>query len=192
MKKILWIDVETTDSDTKRGGGIHQISYILEVGGKVVCEREFKMHPFKNDLINAKSLAVCKLTYDDILKYPHPTEAFKQLVNDIAPYKKVVLGGFNNSIFDNPYFQSWWFKCTNDLGRREINLIDYIHFDALDVRVLAVNHFLEQRDEIKSFKLMDVARLVGIEVDEEKLHDAKYDIELTRDIYYRITNAQAK
>ena len=192
MKKILWIDVETTDSDTKRGGGIHQLSYILEVDGKIICKRDFKMHPFKNDLKNAKSLAVCNVTYDDILKYPAPTEAFKQLVNDIAPYKKVVLGSFNGAIFDNPYFQSWWFKCVNDLNRRDINLIDYIHFDALDVRVLAVNHFLDSRDEIKSFKLMDVARLFDIEVEEAKLHDATYDIHLTREIYYKINVTPTK
>jgi hypothetical protein len=33
---------------------------------------------------------------------------------------------------------------------------------------------------------MTVAKTMGIEIDENKLHDATYDIELTRDIFYRI------
>lgn len=36
-------------------------------------------------------------------------------------------------------------------------------------------------------ELMIVAR-TGIEIDENKLHDATYDIELTRDIFYKIIN----
>lgn len=35
---------------------------------------------------------------------------------------------------------------------------------------------------------LDVARTMGIEINEDKLHDATYDIELTRDIFYKIIN----
>lgn len=41
---------------------------------------------------------------------------------------------------------------------------------------------------MENFKLMTVARTMGIEIDENKLHDATYDIELTRDIFYKIIN----
>lgn len=40
--------------------------------------------------------------------------------------------------------------------------------------------------DMENFKLMTVAKTMGIEIDENKLHDATYDIELTRDIFYRI------
>lgn len=44
------------------------------------------------------------------------------------------------------------------------------------------------RNDMENFKLMTVARTMGIEIDENKLHDATYDIELTRDIFYKIIN----
>ena len=190
-KKILWLDLEAADIKADRDGAIHQISYILDIDGEIVSQKSHKCKPFKNDLINVPSLNVCNVKYEDIIEYPEPTIAFKDIVNTIHLHKKLVIGGFCNYGYDNPAFINWWYKCSRELKKYDLKITDYFHLDPLDVRVLAVNHFLEQRDEIKSFKLMDVARLVGIEVNEDKLHDAKYDIELTRDIYYKI-NAQAK
>lgn len=46
----------------------------------------------------------------------------------------------------------------------------------------------EVRNDMENFKLMTVAKTMGIEIDENKLHDATYDIELTRDIFYKIIN----
>jgi DNA polymerase III alpha subunit (gram-positive type) len=48
-----------------------------------------------------------------------------------------------------------------------------------------VNKF-DKRD--KMYLVMTVAKTMGIEIDENKLHDATYDIELTRDIFYKIIN----
>ena len=54
--------------------------------------------------------------------------------------------------------------------------------------VLASEYLLEKRVAMPNFKLMSVARAVGIEIDESRLHDAQYDIELTRTIYKIVTN----
>jgi DNA polymerase-3 subunit epsilon len=190
-QSILWFDVETTDSKADRGGGIHQLSYILEVGGKEIVRRNFRTRPFKNDLVNAQSLKVCNVTYEQIMEYPPAVDAFKILINDIHPHRRVVLGGFNNSIFDNPYLQSWWFKCRNELKKFDLNILDYIYFDPLDVRVLALNDLLDKRHTMEYFKLSDVAKAYGIWVENEKLHDAMYDVELTRDIFYKIKNKKS-
>jgi DNA polymerase-3 subunit epsilon len=40
---------------------------------------------------------------------------------------------------------------------------------------------------MKDFKLMTVAQEVGLVVDESRLHDANYDIELTRGVYRIVT-----
>lgn len=186
MSKIIWIDCETTDSDIKRGGGIHQLSYILDIDGKEVVKRNFKMSPFKNDLINAKALQVCNVTIEEIQAYPSPIEAFNILVQDIKPYKKVIIGSFNGAIFDNPYFQGWWFKCRNESKRWDLDILEYIHFDPLDVRILALNDLQEIRDTLFGFKLSDVAGYYGVASEADKLHDASYDIQITRDIYYAI------
>jgi DNA polymerase III subunit epsilon len=49
--------------------------------------------------------------------------------------------------------------------------------------VLASNYLKAERHLIQDFKLKTVAKHLGIEVDETKLHDAKYDIYLTREIF---------
>ena len=52
--------------------------------------------------------------------------------------------------------------------------------------VLATLRLLGVRPTMENFKLMTVAKTVGIQIDESKLHDAMYDIYLTREIYNRI------
>jgi DNA polymerase III subunit epsilon len=39
---------------------------------------------------------------------------------------------------------------------------------------------------MKDFKLSTIAEKLGITVDPSKLHDALYDVELTRESYYRL------
>jgi len=185
MAAILWIDIEGTDVDPKRGGGIHEIAYIFEVDQKVVKSATHKCKPFKNDLVNAQSLAVCGVTYEEIMQYPEATEAFKDIINTIHHHKPVILGGFNNCIYDNPMFQSWWFKCNNAL-KMDLKLVNYIYFDALDVRVLAIEALQNERGKMPGFKLGQVAEHLGIKVDEADLHNALYDIELTKKIYLEI------
>lgn len=49
--------------------------------------------------------------------------------------------------------------------------------------LLAAYVLRERRPHMPNFKLMTVARELGIEVDESRLHDAEYDIELTKAMY---------
>ncbi len=186
MRKILWLDLETTDSKTDRGGGIHQISYIIDIDGIVVESKEFKVKPFKNDLINHESITFCGKTFEEINNYPPPQEAFRVMVNDVHKYRKMVIGGYNNAIFDNPLFQAWWYKCSQELRRYDLKFSEYFHYDALDVRVMAVDDLLDTRDDMKSFKLGEIGKHYGLDVDESGLHDALYDVQLTKDIYYKI------
>ena len=62
----------------------------------------------------------------------------------------------------------------------------------MDVRVLAGQYLQERRSSMPSFKLPRVAIEVGIEVDENKLHDAEYDIYLTREIYRIVTGLEVE
>jgi DNA polymerase-3 subunit epsilon len=41
-----------------------------------------------------------------------------------------------------------------------------------------------------SFKLSRVAKTLGIEVDEDRLHDADYDVYLTREIYKTVSRIE--
>lgn len=58
--------------------------------------------------------------------------------------------------------------------------------DTIDVMVLASNKFAKERHKFTDFKLSTVAQKLGIEFDETKLHDALYDIELTKKVYEKL------
>lgn len=58
--------------------------------------------------------------------------------------------------------------------------------------VMAGFHLAEQRPDMPDFKLATVAQFMGIEVDETKLHDATYDLILTRGIFERLRESLSK
>jgi DNA polymerase-3 subunit epsilon len=55
--------------------------------------------------------------------------------------------------------------------------------NSVDVMVLASNYLLDRREEMENFKLSTVAKFLNIAVEDDALHDAQYDIELTKLIY---------
>ena len=53
----------------------------------------------------------------------------------------------------------------------------------IDVAVMAHAYFLEERAKLPNFKLGTVAEYVGVDVDSGDLHDAFYDVELTKQLF---------
>jgi DNA polymerase-3 subunit epsilon len=49
--------------------------------------------------------------------------------------------------------------------------------------VLAAFKLKTERTNLENFQLKTVAKYLGIEVDESRLHDAQYDIYLTYELY---------
>ena len=43
---------------------------------------------------------------------------------------------------------------------------------------------INSRYEFKNFKLITVAKAAGIEIDPNKLHDAMYDVNITKELFY--------
>ena len=99
-----------------------------------------------------------------------------------ASKDKFFLVGFNNAGFDNPFFRQWF----EENGDKYFG--SWFWANSLDVFILATEFLLDQRQSMKDFKLMTVARQLGMEIDESKLHDAVYDIELTRSVYRIVSN----
>ena len=49
--------------------------------------------------------------------------------------------------------------------------------------VLASAYLMDRRAEMENFKLSTVAKFLGVSVADDALHNAMYDIELTRSVY---------
>jgi DNA polymerase-3 subunit epsilon len=52
--------------------------------------------------------------------------------------------------------------------------------------ILATQYLLHERHKMPSFRLSRVAKHLGIEVLDENLHNAQYDIDITMQIYHKV------
>jgi DNA polymerase-3 subunit epsilon len=187
MKKMFY-DLETTGLD-KVVNGIHQISGCIEIDGEVVEYFNYKVRPKDTAVYDQGALDTVKITEAEMRQYPPMSEVYKQFTEMLSKYvnkfdskDKFFLVGFNNAGFDNPFFRQWF----EENGDKYFG--SWFWANSLDVFILATEFLLEQRQSMKDFKLMTVARQLGMEIDESKLHDAVYDIELTRSVYRIVSN----
>ncbi len=188
MKKFFF-DLETTGLDYKVNA-IHQFSGCIELDGTVIESFNFKIRPFEGAIIEPKALETSNVTEEQIMAYPPAEEVFADFMRMLSRYvrkfdkkDKMFLVGYNNAAFDNAFLREFYVRYQRD---------DYFNSwfwgNTIDVMVLASEHLTEMRVGMENFKLMTTARALGIEIDESKLHDAEYDIELTRNIYRIVTN----
>jgi DNA polymerase-3 subunit epsilon len=188
MKKFFF-DLETTGLDYKVNA-IHQFSGCIELDGTIIESFNFKIRPFEGAIIEPKALETSNVTEEQIMAYPPAEEVFADFMRMLSRYvrkfdkkDKMFLVGYNNAAFDNAFLREFYVRYQRD---------DYFNSwfwgNTIDVMVLASEHLAEMRVGMENFKLMTTARALGIEIDESKLHDAEYDIELTRNIYRIVTN----
>lgn len=185
--KILFYDLETTGLYPGKNG-IHQISGEICIDGET--KESFNLHVRPNPMavIEQSALDVAGVTIEQIQEYPPMGVVFKAFVDMLSKYvnrfdkkDKFFLCGYNNASFDNNFLRGWF------LQNKDNFFGSWFWSNTLDVMVLATPYLAEKRHEMENFKLMTVAKHCGIEIDESKLHDASYDIYLTKEIYNIVT-----
>jgi DNA polymerase-3 subunit epsilon len=192
MNRIIkmFYDLETTGVNVKIHG-VHQISGCIEIDGEVVETFNFKVRPNPKAKIEPEALQVGGVTEDQIMQYEEMRSVYVKVVDMLAKYvdrfnpkEKIWLVGFNNRSFDDVFFRSWFEQ------NKDSFFGAWFWSDSLDVLVLASQYLLNRRTSMQTFKLKRVALELGIPVDESKLHDAAYDIQLTREIYRIVTGIE--
>lgn len=89
------------------------------------------------------------------------------------------LVGYNNVAFDNFFFQ--------ELFKRQNNPYFYAYFwGSIDLMILCNSYFSNYRQFLPNLKLKTGAKLLGVDVEEDSLHDAAYDVFLTEQIYFKL------
>lgn len=181
--KLLFFDLETTGLSPEKNG-IHQISGEIVIDGVTKEKFDFKTRPNPKCKIEKEALDIAGVTEVEVLAYPPMEEVFKALVTLLAKYvdkfnkkDKYFLVGYNNASFDNQFFREYFTQNgDNYFG-------SWFWSNSLDVMVLATNNLLDKREDMVNFKLQTVAKEYGITLEEEKLHDATYDLFLTKTIF---------
>lgn len=181
--KLFYYDIETTGLSFWKHG-IHQISFIIEIDGAVKEKMDYKVRPNPAALIEDEALTVAGVTRGQISKYFEMKMVHRILCEVMAKYvdkfdktDKFFLVGYNNASFDNAFFRAWFKQCGDDYFG------SWFWSSSIDVMVLASQYLITERHLMENFKQSTVAKHIGIEVDESRLHDALYDVELMMKIY---------
>ncbi|MEC7753841.1 MAG: 3'-5' exonuclease [Bacteroidota bacterium] len=179
--KLFFFDVETTGTLYWKHG-IHQLSGKIVIDGEEKERFDFKVRPNPKAVIEQQALDVSGVTKEQIMAYTPMEEVFKELIGMMSKYvdkwtsKKTGrfhLTGFNSTQFDNPFLKAWFAQ------NGESYFYSWFWYDSLDVMTMAALKFAPNRHSLNGFKLMNVAQYLGIQIEEDKLHDAMYDIDIT-------------
>lgn len=175
-----FIDVETTGLDPK-AYSIIQLSGIIKNEEKEK-EFDFRIKPYKNDIITESASSKTGLTQEIIETYPDQTEAYKAFMSLLrefevgSPYKnKAYFVGYNSD-FDMSFVRNW-FEFNNNM-----RFGYFFWWPDIDVARLAALYFMGGRHLIKGFKLIDVYSYIFNE-EFEKAHDAMNDIKATKRLF---------
>lgn len=182
MAKILDIDIETTDSNPY-AAGIHQISFVIEIHGEIKGRHSYNVRPHMASKITFESLRVSGKTLADVKKYRVSDQVFveifhllKSFINESDPMDKFILRGYNVSAFDKPCLKRFWNQHDNSFSR-------WFHNIVKDSFILAGEYLEAKGISVTSHSQASVAKAMGIEIDASRLHDAEYDVEVSRKIY---------
>lgn len=183
MPKLLIYDTETTGVDSRKHC-IHQLTGMLLLNNDEPIHFNYKIAPHPNAHIDPEALKVGNVSLEQIQSYKPSIEVFKEFksfLNDyVDPFDKkdkIHLVGYNNRKFDDDFLRKL-FEMHNDkyFG-------SFFWPDSIDVMVLASLLLKDVRSLMPDFKLATVAKTFKITVDADKLHDAYYDVYLTKLIY---------
>lgn len=183
--KLLFFDVETTGLDP-RVHGIHQLAGEIMIDDKVVDKFEYRINPFKGCEVDNEALEISNTSSLDFLKYNKEFQVsfmLSEVLNKHLDHKnkkdKFFLAGWRAPEFDVKFLQAFITRSPLLYG----NFTSYFWSNSIDVKTLATQYLMEQRTEIESFSLAPVAKYLGIEVEESKIHSAAYDAYLCRKVY---------
>lgn len=188
--KLFFFDLETTGVNPAKNG-IHQISGEIVIDGQTKESFDFKVQPNPKAAIEQQALDVCLVTVEQIMAYPPMKEVYAQLIKMLAKYvdkynksDKFFLVGYNNASFDNQFLRGFF------LQNADQYFGSWFWSNSFDVMVLATPYLAERRAEMENFQLSTVARFLGVTVEEQALHDASYDIYLTKAIFDIVTKTK--
>ena len=179
---LLYIDTETTGLDTATCS-IWQLSgYISDTATGATDSFDYKMHPYRNEIISKEAAIKTGATQEELDSYPSQSEAFSSFTTLLSKYvdlddwnQRVIPVGYNVS-FDLDFLRAW-FLFNNSATLFSKN----VYFPGIDVMYLAAYCLLGERSKMRNFQLSTVyEKLIGKPL--INAHNAMSDIDATREL----------
>lgn len=182
--KTIYFDVETSGTDDKKNGILQLAGSIEDAGTDPYCF-SFYMKPFEDQIIEDSALEANGITRAEIESFADPLDCYLQFIKILNKYvdrfdrtDKFTLIGYN-SRFDDGFLREWFKRCHDKYYG------SYFFWPAIDVSNMVAVKYRESRGSFENFKLMTVAKTLGIKVDESMAHNAEYDTLITKDVYLK-------
>jgi DNA polymerase-3 subunit epsilon len=183
MDKLFFYDLETTGTKFWKNG-IHQISGAIVIDGQIKELFDFKVRPNEKCVIEEEALKIGGITQEQIMAYPSMKEVYSKIITMLSKYvdkfdkkDKFHLVGYNNASFDNLFFRAFFVQ------NNDVYFGSWFWSDSIDVMVMASYKLRKVRHELVDFKQSSVAKFFRIDIDDTKLHDAQYDIQICIKIF---------
>jgi len=175
--KIIFADLECTGLDPDRHA-IHELSFIFDVDGEEIDRITLKMRPDPTHDICPTALDKCGVTYEQIMTNPLSQNqgmlTAHAFIMEHRGSGRIHFGEWNTDGFDSRFLRKFF-------GSTSFNGLFYV--PSISVMNHAGHALRLTRGDLPDFRLGTVAKYLGIEVEESRLHGSEYDTELTRSIY---------
>lgn len=184
--KLLFLDTETTGLNPQTAA-IHQLAGMVVINGTIKESFNYRIRPHEGAEIKEAALEVSGVNSQMLSLYTssgtqlaHFTALLSRYVNQYDKTDKFYPVGFNSRAFDEPFLRNWFLVNGNNYYGSFFWQIGF------DVMVLAAHHLRHGLPAMPNFRLPTVAAEMGVPVQANRLHDALYDVELTKAIYDRL------
>lgn len=187
--KLLFLDLETTGIDYNKHA-IIEISGIVDIDNEVKQEFQLFAAPRSGQIVSKEALKLQGLTIENLKDekvFKNPLDVHKQLLETLGLYvnkfdkaDKFFLIGYNILHFDIDFLRKWFELASDNYYG------SWLFNPGIDVMAISAYLLMSKRMELENFKLGTVAKYFGVEIDDSKLHSGLYDVQITRELYYKI------
>jgi len=183
--KIIYVRIETTGIACPESGLV-QLTGAVEVDGEVKERFNFPMRPFPNDIVSQEGIGQNSASARELAARDNPARVFEKFVALLDRYvdrydrfDKFHLVAYN-ARFDAEHLRAWFEK------NRDRYFSSWFWHPAIDAMNFAATVLMGARSDVVDFKLGTVAELLGVFVEQERVHEPEYAIELTRIVFGRL------
>ena len=187
MSKILWVDLETTGTNSIRHA-IIQLAALVEIDGTIVEELDMRMRPLSKHDVDQEALDSNNTTEEEINSYPAQDEQFpifkallERYVKRYEKLDKFVLAGYNVN-FDDDFLRAMFLDNAATRNDRKYKgyFGSYFFWPKRDAQTYLAEHIAENNLRLPIYRLETVCAYFNIPID---AHDALSDIQATRTLY---------